>query len=73
MKSYTIKLTTSDHGNFGDEKRALVNALNDLINQIGSRDDMPPDGELGHHINGAYVSATIYARKLRYFNDGKPR
>lgn len=38
MRSYTITLTTSKHGNFGDEKAALINSLHGIISQIKNSD-----------------------------------
>jgi hypothetical protein len=70
MKFYTIQITPGEHGHFGDEKRALTNALHCLIHEINDRNDMPPTKPTS--IKGRDFSATISPKPYKYVNDGKP-
>jgi hypothetical protein len=61
MKSYKIQITPGEHGHFGDEKRALILALQDLISQINNSNDIPESLILNRPIDtsGAYFRGTI--------------
>lgn len=62
-KTYEIKITTSNHGNFGDERKAFINALNDLRLEVMEHNHLPPDSELGVKTSGPHHKAVVFLKE----------